>query len=144
MVNLMKKALSSKNKKTGNDNLEVDMEAVKILRTVGDHEAFYFYEAVGKPTGETAKNLCDFLDKAKTVKSESLLFHLHRNDFQNWVEEVLGDHKLAGKLGRISSSNTDDIRMSICKTVENRIKKLRGSSVAMLVGENSTLVLPPF
>jgi hypothetical protein len=143
MVNFMKKATSFKNKKTkDNNNLEVDIEAVKILRTVGDREAFYFYEAVGKPTGEIARNLPDFLDKAKSVKSESLLFHLQRNDFQNWVERVLGDSKLAGKLKRISSSDNNDIRMSICKTVENRIKELRASSVAMLVGENSTVLLP--
>jgi hypothetical protein len=70
------------------------------------------------------------------------LFHLQRNDFQNWVEGVLGDSKLAEKLKRISSSDNNDIRMSICKTVENRIKELRISSVAMLIGENSTVLLP--
>jgi len=143
MVNLMKKATSFKNKKTrDSNNLQVDIEAVKVLRTVGDREAFYFYEAVGKPTGEIARSLPDFLDKAKSVKSESLLFHIQRNDFQNWVEGVLGDSKLAEKLRRISSSGSNNVRTSICKTVENRIKELRVSSVEMLVGENSTVLLP--
>jgi hypothetical protein len=136
----MKKTMSPKNKKRvearNRQNLEVDTEAVKILRTVRDQEAFYFYEAVGKSTGEIARNLSDFLDKVKSVKSESLMFHLQRRDFQNWIEKILGDSKLAGKLERISCSNSDDVRMSIYKTVENRIKQLRESSVSILVDEN--------
>lgn len=143
MVNAMKKATTYKNKKTkDNNNLEVDIETAKILRTVGDQEAFHFYEAFGKPTGEIARNLPDFLEKVKSVKSESLKFHLQRSDFQNWVEKILGDSKLAGELGRISSSNSDDIRLSIYKTVENRIRELREPSVAILVGENSTVLVP--
>lgn len=141
----MKKAMPSKNKRTKGrniQNLEVGTEAVKVLRTVGDQEAFYFYEAIGKPTGEIARNLSDFLDKVKSVNSESLIFHLQRRDFQNWVEKILGDSKLARELGRISSSNSDDIRMRICKTVENRIKELGESSAAILVGENPAVLLP--
>ena len=139
----MKKTMPQKNKRTReSNNLEVNVETVKILRTVGDNEAFNFYEAVGKPTGETARNLTDFLEKVKSVKLESLVFHLQRNDFQNWIEKTLGDSKLARKLGMISSSNRDDIRMNIHRTVENRIKELRESSCALLVAENSTVLLP--
>jgi hypothetical protein len=143
----MKKATSSKNKKrterTDRQSLRVDTEAVKTLRAVRDHEAFYFYEAVGKPTGEIARSLSDFLDMVKSVRSESLMFHLQRGDFQNWIEKILGDSKLAEELGTISSSNSDDTRMSIYKAVEDRIKELRESSVAVLVEENSTVLLPP-
>ena len=143
MVNSMKKDTPTKNKKTTEDNIsQVDIEAGKILRTVPDQEAFYFYEAVGKPTGKVARNLPDFLDKVKSAKMESLLFHLQRNDFQNWVGGVLGDSKLAEKLKRISSSDSNNVRMSICKTVEKRIKELRVTSVEMLVVENSTVLLP--
>jgi len=139
----MKKTMPQKNKRTRkSNNLEVNAETVKILRTVGDNEAFNFYEAVGKPTGETARNLTDFLEKVKSVKLESLVFHLQRNDFQNWIEKTLGDSKLARKLGMISSSNRDDIRMNIHRTVENRIKELREPSCALLVAENSTVLLP--
>jgi hypothetical protein len=140
----MKKTASSKNKRAklrSKQNLEVDMEAVKILRTVRDQEAFYFYESLGKPTGEIARNLSEFLDKVKSVKSESIMFHLQRRDFENWIGKILGDSKLAGKLEGISSSNTDDIRMSICRTIENRIKELRESSVAILADENSTVLV---
>jgi hypothetical protein len=131
----MKKTMSVKKKKRigarNGQNLEVDTGAAKILRTVRDQDAFHFYEAIGKPTGEIARNLSDFLDRVKSVKSESLIFHLQRRDFQNWIEKILGDSKLAGELGRISSSNYDDVRMSIYKTVENRLNQLRESSVSI-------------
>jgi hypothetical protein len=142
----MRKATSSKSsgrrKGRNSQRLRVDAEAVNILRTVRDQEAFYFYEAVGKPTGEIAKSLFDFLEKVKSVKSESVMFHLEREDFQNWVEKTLGDSKLAGELGGIIASNSDDVRTSICKTVENRIKELRESCATQLVDENAALLLP--
>jgi hypothetical protein len=127
---------------SSSQNLEVNADAVKVLRTVGDQEAFYFYEAIGKPIGETAKNLNEFLNKVKTVKAESLKFHLQRKDFQNWVAKILGDAKLARELGRIPESNTDDARMIIAETVENRIKQLKDSTITagLTVADNSVIV----
>ena len=140
----MKRTMLSKIRRTedrNSRNLEVDTEAVKVLRTVRDQEAFYFYEAIGKPTGEIARNLSGFLDKVKSVKPESLVFHLQRKDFQNWIKEILGDSKLARKLGRISSSDSDDIRTKICENVENRIKELTKSPTALMVEETSAVLL---
>ncbi|NWF87694.1 hypothetical protein HXY32_07815 [Candidatus Bathyarchaeota archaeon] len=140
----MKKAVPPKNekrtKKKKTQISKVEIEAKNILRTVKDHEAFYFYETVGKPTGEIARNLYDFLDKVKTVKPESLTFHFQRKDFQNWIEKTLGDSKLAAKLERISPSNGDDVRISIYKTVENRIKQLKESLVQIHVEDSAVLV----
>jgi len=123
-------------------NLEIGTLAVKALRTVGEQEAFYFYEAIGKPTGEVARNLSEFLEKVKSAKSESLTFHLQRNDFQNWVKKTLGDSKLASELGRISSSNSDEIRNCICETIDNRIKELKDFSTAVVIAEDSAIRLP--
>ena len=120
--------------------LEVNAEATKILRTVRDEEAFYFYEAIGKPTGENARSLSDFLEKIKSVKLESLLFHLQRKNFQNWIEKTLGDSKLARKMDRIPPSHDDDLRTKIHATVENRIKELRGTSLTLLVNEDLAVV----
>lgn len=121
-------------------NPEVNVKAVSMLRTVRDEEAFYFYEAIGKPTGEVARNLSDFLDKVKSVKTESLAFHLQRSDFRNWAQKILGDAKLAQKLEGISVSNGDEIRTNICNAVENRIKELSTSSAIVHVGNNSILL----
>lgn len=140
----MKKTVSSRNTKTrhrNQQNLEVTAETVKVLRTVGDNEAFYFYEALGKPTGEVARNLPDFLDKVKSIKTESIIFHLQRKDFENWIGKVLGDTRLAQKLEEISPSNNSDIRMSITRTVGNRIKELTESSTTILADANSTVLV---
>jgi hypothetical protein len=131
-----------KSKGRNTQNLRVNVEPVKVLRTVEDHEAFYFYEAVGKPTGEVARNLSDFVDRVNSVKSESLMFHLQRKDFQNWVEKILGDSKLAEELERISPSNSDDIRTKIHETVENRMRELKESSAQVSVNENAVMLLP--
>ena len=139
----MNKTMAPRKRKAGRgkkQNPEVDMDAMKVLRTLGDREAFYFYEAVGKPTGQSAKDLSGFLENVKSVKPESLMFHLQRNDFQNWVEKSLGDSKLARKLGMVASSKSEDARMNICRAVENRIRELKGSSAEILVEENSIIV----
>lgn len=141
----MKKTMSKKVKRTESANrrgLEIDENAVRIQRTVRDDEAFHFYEAIGKPTGEIARNLPEFLGKVRTAKQESLMFHHLRGDFQNWVGKTLGDSKLAQKLQKISSSNGDDVRTKIGKTVESRLKELNESSPAILVDESLAVLAP--
>jgi hypothetical protein len=139
----MKKAMTTKSKRIGRKNAqnpEVDMKTAKTLRTVGENEAFHFYETIGKPTGQSARNLTDFLDKVKSAKQESRVFHLQRRDFQNWVEKSLGDSELARKLGNMDSLDSTDIRMSICKAVKNRIKELREAPAQIIIDEE--LVVP--
>ena len=123
-------------------SVEVAPEAMKILRTVNENEAFYFYEAIGRPTGDVARNLSDLLEKVQLAKSESLLFHAQRGDFQNWVEQVLGDSKLARKLGKMSISNGDDVRRCLCRTVKNRMRELSDASMAVMVDVNNAVLLP--
>ena len=140
----MKKATSSKNRRVKtSSNPRFDAVSVKIMRTVQDPEAFYFYEAVGKPTGEVARNLADFLEKVKSVRSESLLFHFQRNDFQNWVGKTIGDSKLARKLGEISSTDHEEVRAHVCRTIENRIRELREPSADIVVGQDTAVLLSP-
>ena len=132
--------MPSKNKKKvkirKSRQLEVNIDAARILRIVGDKEAFYFYETFGKPTGDSARSLSDFLEKIKSVKLESLVFHLQRKDFQNWVRETLGDCELARKIGRIPSTYDENLRTKIQSTVENRIKELDAASVTLLVSQD--------
>lgn len=136
--------MSTKNRKkritAKRRGLEVNTGAIKILKTVGNEESFHFYEAVGKPIGENALGLPDFLEKIKSVKLESLQFHLQRKDFQNWIKKTLGDPKLARRIGRIRPLNNDDLRIKMCTTIENRIKELRGPSITLLVNEDLAVV----
>jgi len=120
--------------------LEVSAGAVKILRALNDKEAFHFYENIGKPTGQSAKSLSDFLEKIKSVKLESLVFHLQRKDFQNWFKETLGDYELARKIEKILPSQNVDIRKKIHSTIENRMKELGEESITLLVSEDLPVV----
>ena len=142
----MKKTVSSTSSRTARNtnrqNVESNPQSARALRTVGDQEAFYFYEAVGKPIGQNAKNLNDFLEKVKTIKAESLAFHIQRKDFQNWAEKILGDAKLARELGSISAKNSDDVRMLLSEIVQHRIKELKQSSAGLIVSENAVVYLP--
>jgi hypothetical protein len=132
--------IRKKRKPQKNSVPEVNAETIKILRTVGNEEAFYFYEAIGKPTGENARSLSDFLEKTKLVKLESLVFHLQRKDFENWINKILGDSKLARKIGKIPLSQDEKIRTKIQKAVEGRIKELGEASLTFLVSEDLSVV----
>jgi len=132
--------MSPKKRKTQKKrSVEISTEAMRILRTVNDEQAFYFYEDFGKPTGENAKSLSDFLEKTKSAKLESLLFHLQRKDFKNWIEKTLGDLELARKLERIPHSSNENLRTRIQTILENRIKELRKASTTLLVKEELAL-----
>ena len=142
---MKKTATSNSNRSTRNghrQNMESAPQSTKALRTVGEKEAFYFYEAVGKPTGQNAKSLYDFLEKVKTVKTESLAFHLQRKDFQNWAEKILGDSKLSRALERVQATNNADVRMLLSEIIQHRIKELKQSSTGLIVSENSVVYLP--
>jgi hypothetical protein len=109
--------------------VRVEGKAVRTLRTLSNKEAFYFYETIGKPTGQSARSLNEFLDKIKSVKLESLVFHLQRKDFKNWIANTLEDPKLAQKIQMLPTKHKDQLRTKICTTVETRLKELEGTSV---------------
>lgn len=113
--------------------MTVDAGAMRTLRSLCNEEAFRFYEDVGKPTGETAMSLQDFLQRVETVKLESLIFHLKRNDFKNWVEDTLKDSKLAIKLSKMPVTNDNRVRTQICSMVRKRLKELEASSESLSI-----------
>ena len=128
---------SSKRKK----NFEIDQQAIKILRSVSDAEAFYFYENIGRPTGECAKNLMDFLDTVNMIKPESLQFHLERKDFQKWFKETLGDHQLAERVENIPITKGEELRARIKEILEYRIRELQDTYITLEVkGEEQATV----
>jgi len=120
-------------------NPEVSQNAVKILRNVDDKEAFHFYENIGKPTGQSAKNLPEFLNRINTIKLGSLQFHLERKDFQNWFKETLGDPELAQRMERIASTNDERLRVKIHEIVEQRLNELRDTGITIEVREELEL-----
>ncbi|MGQ9566119.1 MAG: DUF5752 family protein [Candidatus Bathyarchaeales archaeon] len=119
--------------------LEVDKQAVEILRELKNEEAFNFYEDIGKPTGESAKSLSEFLNKITTAKLESLQFHLERKDFQKWIKGTLGDSKLAEMMETITPTNDEKLRTKLQRIIQNRLQELKDSFMTIEVKEPLTI-----
>ena len=97
----------------------------KILSPIKDvAKGFHFYEDIHKPLHQIAMGLEDFDEKIKSIPSSSLEFHMNRGDFSKWVEDTLGDIKLARAIKRIKTRG-EDLRRELISTVEKRIKELR-------------------
>jgi len=118
-------------------------EVKEILRTVSHDEAFYFYEEIGRPLGYVAKGLVDFRDKVNVVRWSSLVFHLKRKDFENWISDTIGDSELAKRISNISPHDLD-LRKKLYATVDTRIKELREMSSTSTVVSEDFLITPRF
>ena len=95
-------------------------------RTVSIHEGFYFYTNIGDSTSVVAMSLRDFLDKLQTIDSSSIEFHFHRQDFEKWIKDVIGDDVLSQRIGEIGKGPhaPGELREKITKLVENRLAEL--------------------
>lgn len=120
--------------------LKLKRDASRILRTVGEEKAFYFYSAIGEPTGEKAASLLAFSDKVKTVKLESLRFHLRRKDFHNWLETTIGDSRLARKIRVMRSLRDAKLRIKMSVAIEARIREL-SEETGLSISVNEDLIL---
>ena len=100
-----------------------------ILRSVPPQNAFYFYRAIGAPTGAAARNLPDFLGIINTIDITSLQFHLGRGDFENWIK-MLGDNTLAKQIGDLKGQRLrgEDLRVQLVDIVKSRLNTLQKTS----------------
>jgi hypothetical protein len=104
----------------------MNVETPKILRTVPREKAFYFFASMGNYTGQSASSLKEFAEKLNEVNVKSLEFHLHRGDFQKWVNEVLQDPELTLEFRRLQRTNLmgDALRSQLRAAVSRRLKRL--------------------
>lgn len=68
--------------------------ARKWLAGVPEDKVFWVQD------GRVLKNLADLEAALKEMSEETFRYHLNesKNDFSNWVRDVIGDEKLAGDL----------------------------------------------
>jgi hypothetical protein len=132
----------AKKSKRGKRSLEIDEGPVSALRPLNSEEAFCFYVALDEPTGDKAESLPEFLEKIRSVKLESLAFHVQRKDFRNWAETTLGDFKLARMMARMRPSHDERLRERMCAAVEKRIEELRETPWTIIVGDGVISTLP--
>lgn len=99
---------------------------IKSLKTVPREKAFYFFTSIGNYTGLSAFSLKEFMEKINEVNVKSLEFHLHRGDFEKWINEVLEDQELASEIRKLQKFNLagENLRNQIYIAVSRRLKRL--------------------
>ena len=105
---------------------QVDRELAKrILQSVPLEKSFYFYNGIDDYSGFYSDSLNDFVEKIMIVNIKSLLFHISRKDFENWINSI-GDLELSKKIGIIRTINLDgeNLRKKLYQTIKNRSEKL--------------------
>ena len=103
----------------------------RILRKLGDNEAFYFFTAIGTCTGQSASSLEEFLSRVKEINEKSLEFHLFREDFEKWASSTLGDVQLAKDIAMFRKQKAAGAvsRDRLSSVVSKRLKELRRASL---------------
>jgi len=99
----------------------------KILRKVLREKAFYFFSSIGNYIGESAASLEEFVGKIREVNPKSIEFHLYRGDFEKWVDEVLGDVRLAEKIRELRNQKLigEDLQDQLYQTILKRYNELK-------------------
>jgi hypothetical protein len=99
----------------------------KILRKVLREKAFYFFSSIGNYIGESASSLEEFVGKIREVNPKSLEFHLYRGDFEKWVDEVLGDVRLAEKIRELRNQKLigETLQDQLYQTILKRYNELK-------------------
>jgi len=78
------------------------------------------------PTGKYADSLQDFCQRLLEVEPKSVAFHLERQDFQNWLREVVGDEELASGLSGFKGRGfgPEELRSRVYELVKSRCDEL--------------------
>lgn len=89
-------------------------DAYRILADVRPEQCFWVNN------GPILRNIHEIYDAIAYMKDETLRHHINdeKNDFSNWVRDVLKDGELADSLSRAKS------REKILKKIKSRIKFL--------------------
>jgi hypothetical protein len=73
--------------------------------------------------GAVIRNIYELANNVESMTDEAFAFHVNdeKNDFMNWVKDILGDKDLAKKLAKIRDKN------KYLDAVKRRIKQLESS-----------------
>ena len=94
-----------------NENITKDV-ALKLLSNVPETNQFWCKDGIA------LSNLKDLKSALQSMSNETFMHHVNseKNDFYNWINDIIGDKELADKLRSLQSKN------SVTKEVKNRIK----------------------
>ncbi|MDD5156088.1 MAG: DUF5752 family protein [Candidatus Omnitrophica bacterium] len=104
------------------------------LKFAHSGEEFHFIKSVSfiLPTNYVAYDLKEFTDILRKITIDAIYFHIFEarlriekptNDFSYWIENSLGDKKLAGDIARLDpyTSTLEDLRKTVIQVIEKRM-----------------------
>ena len=77
-------------------------QQVNLPTMVSEDRAFHFWTS-GRYLGVKARTLREFVDTLHYVDGDSLVYHLERNDFANWLELELGQKAMGSQVRQLRS-----------------------------------------
>jgi len=92
-------------------------EATLSLRCVPPESAFYF-SSYDRPAGYAAHSLQELANMLEFTPDDVVRYHVERGDFYRWVDQVIGDAKLAKEIQDIED------RARLGSAVQERIDTL--------------------
>jgi len=94
--------------------------ALKAFTLVPKDMSFHFYYGIDQPSDFTAESLEQFYGIIKRISPESLEFHLHRGDFENWLKEACKDPELAGAFegAKATDLKGEELRKELLKVLD--------------------------
>jgi hypothetical protein len=100
--------------------------AQKILSPVPYTQGFHFYMPDGHFTGETATSLCTFLRDMESVDVQSIKFHFEREDFQEWIRNIIKDEELASRIDKLGKKLPEEtLQQHLAEVIQKRISELQ-------------------
>jgi hypothetical protein len=106
------------------------------LKFARSGEEFHFIKSVSfiLPTNYIASDLKEFMEILKKVTIDSIYFHIFEarlrlekqtNDFSYWIENALGDKKLADNISSFDpyTRTLEDLRKTVIQIIERRISQ---------------------
>lgn len=97
-------------------------KAAFSLRCVPPDKAFSF-SSYDRPAGYAAYSLQELASMLDFTPDDVIRYHVERDDIYRWIDQVVGDGKLAKKVQGISDRN--ELRSTIQKRIDELWKRLR-------------------
>jgi len=97
-------------------------KAAFSLRCVPPDKAFSF-SSYDRPAGYAAHSLQELASMLDFTPDDVIRYHVERDDIYRWIDQVVGDGKLAKKVQGISDRN--ELRSTIQKRIDELWKRLR-------------------
>ena len=97
----------------------------RVLRNLPDHQGFWLRKS-DQDLICVAKSLKELSTCLKDNDETVIAYHMRSgdNDFVNWIEDTIGDKRLAIKVEGLKAKNWIEMKKKITNAIESRIREI--------------------